>query len=1509
MSGKSRSAIEQPQPDLSHLTEDERKIIENVLQRQKEEEKKDVEIVKRKQEEIQTLELTIKKRAADQKKMGLTLEATCELCLKTRFADGVGHVCYYCGVRCCACCGGRVTLRSNKVIWVCILCRKKQELFTKAGQWVHGNLSDPLYRPILEKSHSTDSESVPLDRSKSLHPGGEQSLPGSRRGSLERSESSKSRESRKQNIVQRKSREGVRRTADLTSHDKERSHSYRRSPPNSDRQRRRSCSEPRGESTGEEHFPRDIERGHHIQGDGAWSRDCLPSPPRRENTELHETGSERTREASKHDRHRETREIRHEDFQFCDPVTRDEYRARGESSRDSSAERLSQRIRENEVKQHTDRGRATYCTPTCGRETSRRDSRYKSRGNSENQRDIKGKDIREVFRDLCIPYQDHLNDAVIICSCNAESQHHSPEDETEKGISGFNTDTRGHSSCCSRRKDVRSDLIVSEHVRTRLHKHRRSKKQRHRSPSSSDEDVTTISDWTNCDEEGLGRSSLEKGVRSHSRYKTQHSELQQTSRKNNTKQREPSCYYNDQDIYNEADLKKTVCFNCENVTSRQNCEELWDEQQMKDSGIDTGSSATLNEDNNKHSVGWKLSPDGTRMIGHVILKKSVKKGESGASTAAVLGLKVVGGRCLESGQLGALVEKVKMGSVADTVGHLQPGDEVLEWSSHSLQNRTYEEVFEIIADSREDHQVELTVSRPVRDIEWTEKLLCIDKGNKDFITSEDVSKHNIQQDWWPSVMVTSPGSPETVRVQPHSPVIGSRLQLKLSYNPQALQLIVTIICAAELATRRGKLMPNPYAKVFLLPDKSEKSKRRTKTLSNTNEPRWNQTFVYSPLRQLDLKTRALEISVWDYDCYVANDFLGEVLIDLSLITVDNRGHWYSLVRHEDSVNVQMKEQAIFLDTDTGSSTLADHLSPLSNVSSHLSDGDTSDFDDGTVVGAYLLTEKRTSVGGLDRISLSSLGSSSSPPVAGEEFNDVVERWVMKDLSPLEREQSETGEEPRYNQEGDKFFKVEDFINSTRREHPSQRGVEYTSRSLSPPVRSNSEVAPRYQPHSVGGTPTGILSPKKRQLPPTPSMYQRNNNLTIDLEDVPPLHLRQIIQLIRRPGGRYSDGDMTPSRSYEKQLHAHPYRGSQWLMGNGTGSDKRNSYPGKVVTLEREKMKSNEPETSLTSRLSVNTTDHSKGSRTLGEFTSKMHSCGPVHPPWPRKSGLFEENMSFDSRNDEKHDGSLSDTAVGSITEGGQILKQTSRRRGMKGEKAIQFVGLSQKSSSTSQLSVTEETGRSHNGCIKRSLVLHTKSPLSKETSRSSMNSRANSLSNEKSLKMPTLRLTLEGEYSTFVEGLGPGQFVGRQGLASPYLGDIQLSIYDRRRNLEVEVIRARGLQPKPGAKSLPASYVKIYLVLGSKCLSKAKTSTARRTLDPLFQEQLHFDEDYRGCVLQVTIWGDYGRLEKKVLMGVAQIMLDELDLSDIVIRWYKLFHPASLVNLPGNSQSSIDKFG
>ncbi|CAL4067948.1 unnamed protein product, partial [Meganyctiphanes norvegica] len=92
---------------------------------------------RRKQDEVRILEDSIRVRSEAQRKKGMDCDATCQICLKTKFADGVGHICNYCNVRCCARCGGKVNLRSNKVIWVCILCRKKQELLIKTGSWIN----------------------------------------------------------------------------------------------------------------------------------------------------------------------------------------------------------------------------------------------------------------------------------------------------------------------------------------------------------------------------------------------------------------------------------------------------------------------------------------------------------------------------------------------------------------------------------------------------------------------------------------------------------------------------------------------------------------------------------------------------------------------------------------------------------------------------------------------------------------------------------------------------------------------------------------------------------------------------------------------------------------------------------------------------------------------------------------------------------------------------------------------------------------------------------------------------------------------------------------------------------------------------------------------------------------------------------------------------------------------------------------------------------------------------
>ena len=46
--------------------------------------------------------------------------------------------------------------------------------------------------------------------------------------------------------------------------------------------------------------------------------------------------------------------------------------------------------------------------------------------------------------------------------------------------------------------------------------------------------------------------------------------------------------------------------------------------------------------------------------------------------------------------------------------------------------------------------------------------------------------------------------------------------------------------------------------------------------------RWNQSFVYAPVKPSELRSRILEVTVWDYDRFGANEFLGKYNASLSL---------------------------------------------------------------------------------------------------------------------------------------------------------------------------------------------------------------------------------------------------------------------------------------------------------------------------------------------------------------------------------------------------------------------------------------------------------------------------------------------------------------------------------------------------------------------------------------------------------------------------------------------------
>ncbi|XP_009948753.1 PREDICTED: regulating synaptic membrane exocytosis protein 2, partial [Leptosomus discolor] len=308
-----------------------------------------------------------------------------------------------------------------------------------------------------------------------------------------------------------------------------------------------------------------------------------------------------------------------------------------------------------------------------------------------------------------------------------------------------------------------------------------------------------------------------------------------------------------------------------------------------------------------HPVTWQPSKDGDRLIGRILLNKRLKDGSVPRDSGAMLGLKVVGGKMTESGRLCAFITKVKKGSLADTVGHLRPGDEVLEWNGRLLQGATFEEVYNIILESKPEPQVELVVSRPIGDIPR------IPDSTHAQLESSSSSFESQKMDR-PSISVTSPMSPGMLRDVPQflsgqlssqslsrrtTPFV-PRVQIKLWYDKVGHQLIVTILGAKDLPSREDGRPRNPYVKIYFLPDRSDKNKRRTKTVKKTLEPKWNQTFIYSPVHRREFRERMLEITLWDQARVreEESEFLGEILIELETALLDDEPHWYKLQTHD-----------------------------------------------------------------------------------------------------------------------------------------------------------------------------------------------------------------------------------------------------------------------------------------------------------------------------------------------------------------------------------------------------------------------------------------------------------------------------------------------------------------------------------------------------------------------------------------------------------------------------------
>ncbi|XP_051641108.1 regulating synaptic membrane exocytosis protein 2 isoform X33 [Manacus candei] len=1506
-------------PDLSHLTEEERKIILAVMDRQKKEEEKEQSVLKKLHQQFEMYKEQVKKMGEEsQQQQEQKGDApTCGICHKTKFADGCGHNCSYCQTKFCARCGGRVSLRSNKedkvVMWVCNLCRKQQEILTKSGAWFYNSGSHAPQQPDQEGIRALRNEEAPQEKKAKLQehpqyqgPPGDistQALDKNRSQGLTRQDSIKNGSGVKHQV-----------TSDTTSDRK-------RSPSISREQNRR--------------YEQRDERDEYSQY--ATSDSAMPRSPSDYSDRRSQRGPQLYEEPELGDYRDSNRRSRRRSKEY--PVEEEDAQNREEYERQRREEEYQARYR-------SDPNLARYPVKPQPYEEQMRIHAEVSRARHERRHSdvsLANTELEDSRMSMLRMERPSRQRSVSERRAAMENQRSYSMERTREaqGPSPNRQRTTNHSPPTPRRSPIpleRPDMRRSDSLR----------KQHHLDPNSAVRKTK--------------REKMETMLRNDSLSSDQSESIRPPppkphKTKKGGKMRQVSLSSSEEELASTPEYTSCddVEIESESVSEKGDMDYNWLDHTSWHSS--EASPMSL------HPVTWQPSKDGDRLIGRILLNKRLKDGSVPRDSGAMLGLKVVGGKMTESGRLCAFITKVKKGSLADTVGHLRPGDEVLEWNGRLLQGATFEEVYNIILESKPEPQVELVVSRPIGDIPR------IPDSTHAQLESSSSSFESQKMDR-PSISVTSPMSPGMLRDVPQflsgqlssqslsrrtTPFV-PRVQIKLWYDKVGHQLIVTILGAKDLPSREDGRPRNPYVKIYFLPDRSDKNKRRTKTVKKTLEPKWNQTFIYSPVHRREFRERMLEITLWDQARVreEESEFLGEILIELETALLDDEPHWYKLQTHDVS-SLPLPHPSPYLPRRQ-----LHGESPTRRLqrSKRISDSEVSDYDcdDGIgVVSDYrhngrdlqsstlsvpeqVMSSNHCSRSGSphrgDSIGRTRSWSPSVPPPQSRNvdqgprgprstaahyntLNRMDRHRVIDDhYSPDRESHYVTLPRSRYTQSTDHHYRdVRNCEAADRQPYQRSRSTEQRpmlertnsrSRSTERPdsnlIRSMpslmtgrsappSPALPRSHPRSgsvqTSPSSTPVVGRRGRQLPQLPpkgtlerkeaESSRRRNSGAMDVEE----RNRQMkMSKYKQVAG--SDSRLEQDYHSKYRSGRDPHRGSDNVSNKSSDSD--------VSDVSAVSRTSSASRFSSTSYMSVQS-ERPRGNKKISVFTSKMQS---------RQMGVSGKNMtkstsiSGDMYTLEKNDGSQSDTAVGTVGGGSK------KRRSSIGAKMVAIVGLSRKSRSTSQLSQTEAGGKKLRSTVQRStetgLAVEMRNWMTRQASRESTDGSMNSYSSEGNLIFPGVRLAADSQFSDFLDGLGPAQLVGRQTLATPSMGDIQVGMMDKKGQLEVEIIRARGLVVKPGSKTLPAPYVKVYLLENGVCIAKKKTKVARKTLEPLYQQLLSFEESPQGKVLQIIVWGDYGRMDHKSFMGVAQILLDELDLSNMVIGWFKLFPPSSLVD-------------
>ncbi|RXG73103.1 Extended synaptotagmin-2 [Armadillidium vulgare] len=186
-----------------------------------------------------------------------------------------------------------------------------------------------------------------------------------------------------------------------------------------------------------------------------------------------------------------------------------------------------------------------------------------------------------------------------------------------------------------------------------------------------------------------------------------------------------------------------------------------------------------------------------------------------------------------------------------------------------------------------------------------------DTGIGSQIDSEELDKSSFPTDVSESEMTTS-----TVPLTQSSPLLSvddstklrhrdvnaaagaynlGRIQLTVTYGPRN-NLVIVVHRISNLPLEEDGEIPDPYVKLYLLPDRSRDSKRKTDVMKDNANPVFDERFEYS-VAPNELTQKTLQVSVINKKGFFhmqRSPVLGQIHLDCGFLDPSEVTNWYDL---------------------------------------------------------------------------------------------------------------------------------------------------------------------------------------------------------------------------------------------------------------------------------------------------------------------------------------------------------------------------------------------------------------------------------------------------------------------------------------------------------------------------------------------------------------------------------------------------------------------------------------